>query len=69
MIYRLRLNAPNTESESDPELGRRGQAATLSTPERWFVGQIESRYNPILVENLPLDWTHLARHLALRPQR
>jgi hypothetical protein len=50
MIYRIHISDGATTTGPL-------QPPTAASPDRWFVAQIESRYNSVAADSLPVEWT------------
>ena len=64
MIYRLKLNAPPVATVPDASPPPRNHQHGLDATERWFAGQIESRYAAVTEAALPLAWSDSVRQLV-----
>ncbi|WP_374373491.1 hypothetical protein [Dongia sp.] len=71
MIYRVKLNAARLDDTTGRNMNHTGIARALAPQERWFVGQIESRYAAVTEAALPLSWSDGIRQLTRldRPTR
>lgn len=72
MIYRIHLNAQNTDGAGTDGAGGRaetGHTARQAMPEavkgdRWFATQLDSRYRLVAEEPFPGEWGDLLTRLS-----